>query len=124
MRFCCVPIRRVARLEVLAERYLDRKLGAAAEQHADLAITLAERLAPEIDQQGFREIYETIDLPLAGCWRAWSRPASAIDPAQLRVLSGQLDTEIQRLSARSMSWPASRSTSIRRSSSARFCSKT
>ena len=51
--------------EVLAERYLDRKLGAAAEQHADLAFTLAERLAPEIDQQGFRKIYEEIDLPLA-----------------------------------------------------------
>jgi len=43
--------------EILAERYLDRKLGAAAEQHADLAFTLAARLASEIDQQGFRSIY-------------------------------------------------------------------
>jgi len=51
--------------EVLAERYLDRKLGASAEQHADLAITIAERVIPEIESQGFRELYETIDLPLA-----------------------------------------------------------
>jgi DNA polymerase-1 len=84
---------------VLAERYLDRKLGAAAEQHADLAMTLAERLAPEIDEQGFRELYETIDLPLAGVLARVEQTGIRIDPAQLRVLSGQLDTDIQRLSA-------------------------
>jgi DNA polymerase-1 len=84
---------------VLAERYLDRKLGAAAEQHADLAVTLAERLAPEIDQKGFREIYETIDLPLAGVLAQMEQLGIRVDPKQLRVLSGQLDTDIQRLSA-------------------------
>ncbi|HTW64908.1 MAG TPA: DNA polymerase I, partial [Bryobacteraceae bacterium] len=83
---------------VLAERYLDRKLDAAAEQHADLAITLAERLAPEIDQQGFREIYETIDLPLAGVLARMEQTGIRVDPAQLRVLSAQLDIDIQRLS--------------------------
>ena len=83
---------------VLAERYLDRKLGAAAEQHADLAVTLAERLAPEIDEQGFREIYETIDLPLAGVLARMEQLGIRVDPAQLRVLSGELDTDIQRLS--------------------------
>jgi DNA polymerase I len=82
----------------LAERYLDRKLGAAAEQHADLAMTLAERLPPEIDEQGFREIYETIDLPLAGVLGRMEQLGIRIDPAQLRVLSGELDTDIQRLS--------------------------
>ncbi|MGA2213588.1 MAG: DNA polymerase I [Bryobacteraceae bacterium] len=83
---------------VLAERYLDRKLGAAAEQHADLAVTLAERLGPEIDQQGFREIYETIDLPLAGVLARMEQLGIRVDPKQLRVLSGELDTDIQRLS--------------------------
>ncbi len=83
---------------VLAERYLDRKLGAAAEQHADLAVTLADRLVPEIDQQGFREIYETIDLPLAGVLAQMERIGIRVDPKQLRVLSGELDTDIQRLS--------------------------
>ena len=84
---------------VLAERYLDRKLGAAAEQHADLAVTLAERLAPEIDEQGFRELYETIDLPLAGVLARMEQLGIRVDPAQLRVLSGALDIDIQRLSA-------------------------
>ncbi len=85
--------------EVLAERYLDRKLNAAAEQHADLAITLTERLAPEIDSQGFRQIYETIDLPLAAVLARMERTGIRIDPPQLRALSAQLDTDIQRLSA-------------------------
>ena len=84
--------------EVLAERYLDRKLGAAAEQHADLAITLAERLAPEIDQQGFRELYETIDLPLAGVLARIEQIGIRIEPVQLKTLSGRLDDTIQRLS--------------------------
>jgi DNA polymerase-1 len=84
---------------VLAERYLDRKLGAAAEQHADLAMTLAERLAPEIDEQGFRHLYESIDLPLAGVLARMEQTGIRIDPKQLRVLSGELDADIQRLSA-------------------------
>jgi DNA polymerase I len=84
--------------EVLAERYLDRKLGAAAEQHADLAITLADRLLPEIEQQGFREIYETIDLPVAMVLARMEQTGIRIEPAQLKILSGQLDATIQRLS--------------------------
>src|SRR5258708_1475676 len=84
--------------EVLAERYLDRKLVAAAEQHADLALTLAERLIPEIDQEGFREIYERIDLPLAGVLTLIEQTGIRIEPAQLKVLSEKLDATMQRLS--------------------------
>jgi DNA polymerase-1 len=84
--------------EVLAERYLDRKLGPAAEQHADLAFTLAERLAPEIDAQGFRKIYEDIDLPLASVLARMEHIGIRIEPNQLKVLSEQLESTIQRLS--------------------------
>jgi len=84
--------------EILAERYLDRKLSPAAEQRADLAITLAERLIGEIDQQGFREIYETIDLPLAFVLARMEQIGIRIEPAQLKVLSQRLDGDIQRLS--------------------------
>jgi DNA polymerase-1 len=83
--------------EVLAERYLDRKLGPAAEQHADLAMTLAERLSPEIEQQGFRELYETIDLPLAKVLTRMEQTGIRIEPLQLKALSERLDAEIQRL---------------------------
>ena len=84
--------------EILAERYLDRKLGPAAEQHADLAFTLAERLTSEIDQQGFRQIYETIDLPLASVLARMEQTGIRIEPRALRSLSEQLDADIQRLS--------------------------
>ena len=85
--------------EVLAERYLDRKLGPAAEQHADLAFTLAERLIPEIDQQGFRKIYEEIDLPLASVLARMERTGIRIEPHQLKLLSERLESDIQRLSS-------------------------
>ena len=85
--------------EILAERYLDRKLGAAAEQHADLAITLSERLTPEIDSEGLRDIYERIDLPLAGVLARMEQTGIRIEPVQLKALSGQLDATIQKLSA-------------------------
>ena len=85
--------------EVLAERYLDRKLGPAAEQHADLAFTLAERLIPEIDREGFRKIYEEIDLPLASVLSRMERTGIRIEPGQLKLLSERLESEIQRLSS-------------------------
>ena len=85
--------------EILAERYLDRKLGPAAEQHADLAFTLAERLVSEIDQQGFREIYETLDLPLASVLARMEQIGIRIEPRQLSILSERLDADIQRLSS-------------------------
>ena len=85
--------------EVLAERYLDRKLGPAAEQHADLAFTLAERLIPEIDREGFRKIYEEIDLPLASVLARMERTGIRIEPRELKILSERLDSDIQRLSS-------------------------
>ena len=64
--------------EILAERYIDRKLGAAAEQHADLAITLAERLNPEIDASpGCAKSMNGSICRWQACSRAWNRPAFA-----------------------------------------------
>jgi len=85
--------------EVLAERYLDRKLGAAAEQHADLALTLSERLSADVDREGFRELYETIDLPLAPVLARMERLGIRIEPNQLAVLSADLDASLARLTS-------------------------
>ncbi|HEX6895164.1 MAG TPA: DNA polymerase I, partial [Bryobacteraceae bacterium] len=84
--------------EVLAERYLDRKLGPAAEQHADLVFTLAERLIPEIEQQGFRKIYDEIDLPLASVLARMEQTGIRIEPHELKLLSERLEGDIQHLS--------------------------
>jgi DNA polymerase-1 len=85
--------------EVLAEKYLDRKLGAAAEQQADCALTLAERMIPDIDAQGLRQVYSEIDLPLTGVLARMEQNGIRIEPAQLKLLSGRMDADLQRLSA-------------------------
>ena len=60
---------------------------------------LLERLNPEIDASpSLREVYET-DRSAAGRVLArMEQTGIRIDPVQLKVLSGQLDATIQRLS--------------------------
>lgn len=84
--------------DVVAERYLDRKLSAAAEQQADCSLTLAERLIADIDAQGLREIYTTIDLPLATVLTHMEQTGIRIAPEELKTLSEHMDAELQRLS--------------------------
>lgn len=84
---------------ILAERYLDRKLASAAEQHADLVFTLSERLVREVDEQGFRQLYEMIDLPLASVLARIEQNGIRIDAQQLLLLSEKIHIDVQRLSA-------------------------
>ncbi len=84
-------------LETLARRRLDRKLEAAVEHQADCALELAGPLAREVDERGFRSIYETIDLPLARVLARMERRGIRVDPAEMRRLSEMMDTEVQRL---------------------------
>ena len=83
--------------EILAEKYLDRKLSSAAEQQADCSLTLAERMIADVDAQGLRELYRTMDLPLAGVLARMEQTGIRIAPEQLKVLSGHMDGELQRL---------------------------
>jgi DNA polymerase-1 len=83
--------------EVLAEKYLDRKIGASMDSRADCALELYQKLAPQIDARGFRRVYDEIDLPLAAVLERMEQTGVRIDPAQLQVLSARLDTEMQRL---------------------------
>jgi DNA polymerase-1 len=85
--------------DILAEKYLDRKLSSAAEQQADCSLTLAERMIGDIDTQGLRETYRSIDLPLAGVLSRMEQNGVRIAPDQLKLLSGRMDSELQRLSA-------------------------
>jgi DNA polymerase-1 len=85
-------------LEVLARRYLDRRLESALEHHADCALELARVLGRQVDERGFRKIYETIDLPLAPVLARMERTGIRVNPAELRRLSGSMETDIQRLS--------------------------
>jgi DNA polymerase-1 len=85
--------------ETLAEKYLDRKLLPRPEQRAESALAIYERLAPEIDKQNFRTLYETIDLPLCFVLARMERTGIRIEPAQLKSLGRRMEDDIQRLAA-------------------------
>ena len=84
--------------EVLAERYLERRLSAAAEQQADCSLTLAARMSADVDQQNLREVYRSIDLPLASVLARMERNGIRIEPSALKTLSEQMDIDLQRIS--------------------------
>ena len=83
---------------MLAEKYLDRKLGTSADMQADCALELYLKLEPQIDERGFRKIYEEIDLPLVPtCCARMEATGIRVEPAQLGRLSERMDIEMQRL---------------------------
>ncbi len=84
--------------ESLAVRLLDRRLSAAAEQQADCSLSLADRLSADVDEQGLREVYNTIDLPLSYTLARMERTGIRIEPKALGSLAEGMDADLQRLS--------------------------
>ncbi|MCL4402375.1 MAG: DNA polymerase I [Acidobacteria bacterium] len=80
-------------------RRFDRKLGAAAEQHADAALELWSHLYPAIDERGLRRLYDEIELPLAAVLACMEETGIRIDPVELRRLSELMERDIARLTA-------------------------
>ncbi len=85
-------------LEQLAQRRLDRKPGASAEEHAACAFELATILGPELDAQGLRDVYLNIDLPLIPVLARMEHTGVRVESAVLAGLSTRMETDIQRLS--------------------------
>src|SRR6185295_17491228 len=86
-------------LEEQARRRLDLKLGPAPEQHADIMLEIWQQLSPAVDTRGLRELYASIELPLARVLARMERTGIRIDPVELKRLSGLMETEIARLTA-------------------------
>jgi len=84
-------------LSSLAQRRFDLKLGPSPEQQADCTFELYEKLSPEIDARGLRQLYETMDLPLTGVLARMESAGIRIDPVELRRLSVLMDSSIRRL---------------------------
>ncbi len=83
--------------EVLAEKFLDRKIGASLDARADCAFELYSQVASGVDSRGFRQIYEEIDLPLAMVLERMENHGIRVEPAELRALSVRIEVDIQRL---------------------------
>ncbi len=82
-------------LESLAERFLDRKLNAAAEQQAEATLAVADLLRPQIDAQELRPVYRDIDLPLSPVLAQMEMTGIRIDTEVLAELSGRLSQRIE-----------------------------
>lgn len=83
--------------ESVAERLLDRKLNAAAEQQAEATLVAAEMLRPQVDQQELRSVYEGIDLPLAPVLAQIELTGIRVDTEVLSELSVRLSERIEKI---------------------------
>ena len=83
--------------ENLAERFLDRKLNAAAEQQAEATLTITQMLRPQIDAQELRQVYNEIDLPLIPVLAQMEGTGIRIDTTTLSELSVRLSDRIDRI---------------------------
>jgi DNA polymerase-1 len=86
-------------LEEQARRRMDLKLGASPEQHADITLEIYHQLAPAVDSRGLRQLYSTIELPLARVLARMEKTGIRIDPVELKKLSEMMETEIARLTS-------------------------
>jgi DNA polymerase-1 len=81
--------------ESLAERYLHRKLNAAAEQQAETTLAVVEILRPELEAQNLVRVYREIDLPLAPVLADLEQTGIRVDTAGLTELSLRLQQRIE-----------------------------
>ncbi len=80
-------------------RRFSHNLGAAPAEAADFVLRLAEALLPEIEAAGLREVYETIELPLAPVLAQMEEIGVSIDREALRALSVEMDRKLAALMA-------------------------
>ncbi len=83
--------------ENVAERYLDRKLNAAAEQQAEATLAIAEMLRPQIHAQELHSVYREIDLPLAPVLAQLESTGIRVDTAVLAGLSERLTERSEKI---------------------------
>jgi DNA polymerase-1 len=63
-------------------------------------LALCAQLAPEVDHRGLRNVYDTIDLPLAPVLARIENHGIRIDTAELASMSASMEREIERLTAK------------------------
>jgi len=84
-------------LAALSQRFRKRTLGESIEAQAAAVFDLATQLTAEVDQRGFRELYDTLDWPLLAVLRRMETEGIRIDTGRLRTLGSTMDASIQSL---------------------------
>lgn len=72
-------------------------IGGGAGEHADYLQRLAPILRKQVEEQGLAEVYEKIDLPLAGVLAEIERNGIRVDPKALEKMSESMEKEVRRL---------------------------
>jgi DNA polymerase-1 len=86
-------------LDEQARRRLDLKIGPAPEQRADITYEIWQQLSSAVDARGLRNLYKTIELPLARVLARMERTGIRINPVELKRLSEMMEAEIARLTS-------------------------
>ncbi len=81
--------------EALAERFLDRKLNAAADQQAEATLAITEILRPQIAAQQLSDVYQQIDFPLAPVLAKMESTGIRVDTSVLAELSSRLSERVE-----------------------------
>jgi DNA polymerase-1 len=84
-------------LEKTVARYLGVAVDGDLARTADLVRRLGEKLSPEIDKLGLRELYEQIEMPLAPILQRMEREGVLLDSDLLAAISKQMGEEIGEL---------------------------
>jgi len=85
-------------LAAMAERHLGHATGSDPAGEADAVLEIFRKLRPEVEAARLADVYTRIDLPLIRVLADIESTGITVDPAQLRVLSGRMETEMARLS--------------------------
>jgi DNA polymerase-1 len=80
--------------EALAERFLDRKLNAAAEQQAEATLAVSAMLEPQLARQELTSVYQEIDLPLSPVLARMELTGIRVETAVLAEMSARLSDRI------------------------------
>ncbi len=80
--------------EALAERFLDRKLNAAAEQQAEATLAVAALLEPQLAKQELTSVYREIDLPLSPVLARMELTGIRVETGVLAEMSTRLSDRI------------------------------
>ncbi|HUN63176.1 MAG TPA: DNA polymerase I [Candidatus Sulfotelmatobacter sp.] len=78
-------------------RMFNMPMGGGAGERADFLQRLAPLLRKQVEEQGLAEVYEKIDLPLAGVLAEIERTGIRVDPKALEKMSETMEKEVRRL---------------------------
>jgi DNA polymerase I len=71
-----------------------------AAPQAELALSLAERLDPRVDEEGLGALYADVELPLSRVLAAMERRGVLVDVSKLQTIAARVEIECQTLEAR------------------------